>query len=109
MSCTKALLMVNNKPSAVDKAAAKPPAATKPDTTKGIPPSSGVASMIMSAPSFNSPNCKTRSPLMSEKDSSPESRRAHWNIQLGKSSKLLPTKLFKTSNFTNTAKAGTLR
>ena len=32
-SCTSALLMVSSRPSAVESAAAKPPAATRPDTT----------------------------------------------------------------------------
>jgi hypothetical protein len=109
MSRTKALLMVKSNPSAVESAAAKPPAATNPETTNGIPPNSGVANMIMSAPNFNSPNCKMPSALTSEKDNNSESIRDHCAIQLGSVSKLLPTKLLSTSNFTKTAKAGTLR
>ena len=38
-SCDSALEMDSSKPSAVDSAAASPPAATMPDTTKGRPPS----------------------------------------------------------------------
>ena len=49
------------------------------------------------------------SPFTSSMDNRELSTRAHWAIQLGKASKLLPTRFCMTSNFTSTARAGALR
>ena len=49
------------------------------------------------------------SPFTSSMDNRELSTRAHWAIQLGKASKLLPTKCCMTSNLTRTASAGALR
>ena len=108
-SRTRALLMVSSRPSAVDSAAASPPAATRPATTYGRPPISGVASMIRSAPRRSSPNCSTPSPLTSSTDSSEASTRAHCAIQFGSSSKRTPTRLFITSSLISAASAGAVR
>ncbi len=49
------------------------------------------------------------SPFMSSTDTSDASTRDHCASQLGSSPKLLPTRLFMTSNFTSAARAGALR
>ncbi len=46
--------MASSSPSAVDSAAAKPPAPTRPITNQGMPAISGVESTIMSLPSIRS-------------------------------------------------------
>jgi hypothetical protein len=74
-----------------------------------MPPISGVASMMTSAPRRISPNCTLPSPLMSVTATSDWSTRAHCTIHGGSASKLLPTRCCITSNFTSTASAGTLR
>src|SRR5256885_12513796 len=55
-----------------------------------MPPSSGVASMMRSAPMRISPNCSTPSPLTSSTASKEASTLAHCAIQLGSSSKRMP-------------------
>ncbi|MNL73106.1 hypothetical protein D3C87_1985180 [compost metagenome] len=65
--------------------------------------------MMRSAPRRISPNCTNPSPFTSSTDSSELSTRAHCAIQLGKASKLLPTRFCMTSNFTSTARAGALK
>src|SRR6218665_3584639 len=101
--------MVRTRRSALDTAAAKPPAATMPDTTYGRPPSSGVASMIKSVPSRISPNWIRPSRWTSRADSRELSIRAPCAIQFGSVAKLLPTRFCMTSNLTSTARAGALR
>ena len=108
-SRTSALLMVSSRPSAVDSAAARPPAATRPEITYGRPAISGVASMIRSAPKRISPNCRIPSPFTSSTDSSELSMRDHCAIQVGSESKLLPTRFAMISCLTSTANAGALR
>ena len=65
--------------------------------------------MMRSAPRRISPNWIRPSPFTSSTDSSELSTRAHWAIQVGRASKLLPTRFCMTSNFTSTASAGALR
>ena len=50
-----------------------------------------------------------RSPLTSCTEISPGSTRAHWAIQLGNASKLLPTRCCITSYLTSAASAGVAR
>ena len=63
---------------------------------------------MRSAPRRISPNWIRPSPFTSSTDSSELSTRAHWAIQVGRASKLLPTRFCMTSNFTSTASAGAL-
>ena len=73
--------MVSSRPSAVDSAAARPPAATRPDTTYGRPAISGVASTMMSPPITISASCtmpsKLRSVIVSSVGSTSRQAAAH--------------------------------
>ena len=64
MSCEIDDDITNNKPAAVDNAAAIPPAATKAMTQFGKPAISGLASTIMSLSTFNSLPCQPYSMLV---------------------------------------------
>src|SRR6185436_14737598 len=101
--------MVSSNPSAVDSAAAGPPAATRPDTTYGRPAISGVASTIRSPPITISASCTMPSPLMSTILSNPGSTFAHADAQGGSDAKLLPTRFVYISYFASTARQGAVK
>ncbi len=84
--------MVSSKPSAVESAAARPPAATRPDTTYGKPAISGVASTMMSPPITISASWTMPSPLRSAIDSSVGSTAAQFAAHTGKAEKFEPTR-----------------
>ena len=84
--------MVSSRPSAVDSAAARPPAATRPDTTYGRPAISGVASTMMSPPITISASCTMPSKLRSVMVSSVGSTSRQAAAQAGSSANLLPTR-----------------
>ena len=84
--------MVSSRPSAVDSAAARPPAATRPEITYGRPPISGVASTMMSPPIFISLSWRMPSLLMSTTDSSAGSTSFQLAIQAGNLSNGVPTR-----------------
>jgi hypothetical protein len=60
MSCESALAIASSRPSAVDSAAARPPAATRPEITYGRPAISGVESTITSV--LMTKSCKRTTP-----------------------------------------------
>src|SRR5437660_5594494 len=101
--------MVRSRPSAVDSAAARPPAATKPDTTYGRPAISGVASTIRSPPITISASCTMPSLLTSTMLSSDGSTFAHAEAQAGSAANELPTKLVYMSYFASTARQGAVK
>ena len=65
MSCDKAFEIASTSPSAVDMAAAIPPAATRPEITYGNPATSGVANTTALPPMKNSFNSSVPFPLKS--------------------------------------------
>src|SRR5262245_55261098 len=105
-SCDSALAIVSSSPSAVDSAAASPPAATRQLTANGMPPISGAASTRMSGVMRNSPSCSTPSWLMSTADTSDGCVFDHSRIQRGSSENGVPTTEVNTSYFTSTASTG---
>jgi len=87
------LAIVSSKPSAVDSAAARPPAATRPEITYGKPAISGVASTTMSPPIEISARCTMPSALTSVIDSKPGSTACHDCTHPGKLANAVPTTL----------------
>lgn len=95
-SCANADTITINKPSAVDNAAASPPAATSAAIACDKPAISGVASTTKSGSIFNSLNCKTPSPFSSVIVNNPVC--AQFAVQLGSDAIGLPTTFCKISN-----------
>ena len=70
--------MASSRPSAVESAAARPPAATRPDTTYGRPAISGIDSTMMSWLMMNSASCRMPSLLASLMVSRPPTWDQFW-------------------------------
>ena len=87
----------------VDSAAARPPAATIAETTKGRPAISGVASTMMSASMRSSPSCSTPSRLMSLTEISVGSTRAQAEIHEGSWLNGVPTRCSTTPGSARTS------